>query len=98
MSNNSVLSHSDLVKTLDADFEANRQVWRETTESVYQEMLNILPPAYLEADLFMMGEPYSHNASGEAIFSIFKACGDRYFALHGTRRHIREGKLPPMPA
>ncbi|OAM91893.1 hypothetical protein AW736_26295 [Termitidicoccus mucosus] len=87
-----------MVKTLDADFEANRQVWRETTESVYHEMLNILPPAYLEADMFMLGEPYSHNANGEAVFSIFMAREGHYFALHGTRRQVRDGKLPPLPA
>lgn len=43
----------------------------KTTEAKYWEMLEVLPPAIMTGDGFLVGEPMDHNAQGQPRFSAF---------------------------
>lgn len=58
--------------------------WHETTESMYYEMLCVLPPIKQIGDCFMVGEPLRHNEKGEAIYACFVRFGDRFKAKNLT--------------
>jgi len=65
--------------------KANRQdgpiEWKETTEEEYQDMLNVLPPAFWERGLFLVGEPWDHHAiSGKPRFAAYRQTGGKYWA------------------
>ncbi len=48
--------------------------WIEVTEEEYDEMLNILPPAYMGRGGFLVGEPMDHRGeNGSPRFSAFLA-------------------------
>lgn len=59
------------------------------TKYVYNDMLEVLPPAaYTHGRLaggetfscFLVGEPANHNRQGEALYSSYFTCNDEYFA------------------
>ena len=58
--------------------------WIETTEAMYSEMLEVLPPVAMTRRHFLVGEAESHNERGEAVYACFKKIGDRYYARHLT--------------
>jgi len=74
------LEWSDLWAAMDAQPEA----WIPTTESMYWEMLCVLPPRKMVGDNFMVGEPLRHNSKGEAVHSCFTKFGDTYKARNLT--------------
>jgi hypothetical protein len=74
------LEWSDLWAAMDAQPEA----WIPTTESMYWEMLCVLPPRKMAGDNFMVGEPLRHNSKGEAVYSCFTKFGDTYKARNLT--------------
>lgn len=46
--------------------------WKETTEEQYWEMLEVLPPAYMNKAGFLVGEPWDHHAiTGLPRFQAF---------------------------
>lgn len=54
--------------------------WAETTEEQYNEMLNVLPPAFWTDGLFLVGEPMDHHVmSGQPRFTVYRQIGSRYF-------------------
>lgn len=54
--------------------------WTRTTERKYQEMLEILPPAYWSGGAFLVGEPWDHcAATGAPRFAAYVARGGRYY-------------------
>ena len=36
-------------------------MWKEATEEQYDYGLGVLPPAYMDGDGFLVGEPYDHR-------------------------------------
>jgi hypothetical protein len=69
--------------------------WRETTAEQYEEMLNVLPPAYFIGPWFLVGEPSDHDAlSGEPRFQGYRYADVpvRYFTTSRpvTRREFEE--------
>lgn len=53
--------------------------WEPTTADQYRRMLEILPPAFWEFGLFLVGEPMDHDyASGEPRFTAYWHRGNRY--------------------
>jgi uncharacterized protein DUF1419 len=53
--------------------------WVETTEEIYNYMLEVLPPAYMRGDYFMVGEPADHcAATGRARYEAFGVTAGRY--------------------
>jgi hypothetical protein len=50
-------------------------------ERRYQEMLDVLPPAYWQGGIFAVGEAVDHDfATGRLRFDAYRQQGDRYFA------------------
>lgn len=53
--------------------------WKEVTESRYDEMLGILPPALWVGHGFLVGEPWRHNDRDEPMFAPFLHFRDRFW-------------------
>lgn len=62
-------------------------LWQETTEAMYSEMLNVLPPAAMGSGGFLVGEAYRHNTRGEAIYACFTRQAD-----HTRGQHIYQAR------
>lgn len=46
--------------------------WKRVSKSRYWEMLEVLPPAVMGGDGFMVGEPFDHDpATGQPRFEAF---------------------------
>jgi hypothetical protein len=46
--------------------------WAETTGAQYDEMLNVLPPAFWRSGAFLVGEPVDHDfATGQPRFDAY---------------------------
>lgn len=69
--------------------DAEPERWHKTTASMYDEMLNILPPAAMGRGGFLVGEPYTHNADNEAVYASFWQAGGEYLARYMTKREFR---------
>lgn len=58
--------------------------WIETTETMYWEMLEVLPPVRMEGRKFLVGEADHDNERGEAVYACFKKVGERFYARYLT--------------
>lgn len=73
--------------TIDAFCEAKgkRQntpiTWTETTEAIFTEMLEVLPPAAWHHGGFLVGEPMDHDAlTGKPRYQAFKEIDGKFYA------------------
>ena len=66
--------------------DANPTEWIETTEQMWWDMLECVPPrAQAGGGRFLVGEPQRHNAQGHAAHACFWARSDgRHFARYMT--------------
>ena len=54
-------------------------VWSECPEARYHEMLEVLPPAFWQGGLFLVGEPWDHDAgTGQPRYAAFWKRGGVY--------------------
>lgn len=54
-------------------------IWTETTEEIYWQMLEVLPPAAMCGGAFLVGEPADHHAgNGQPRFDAFRQIGKTY--------------------
>lgn len=74
------LEWSDLWAAMDAQPDQ----WIPTTEAMYWDMLEVLPPRKMVGQNFMVGEPLRHNSKGEAVHACFTKFGDTYKARNLT--------------
>jgi hypothetical protein len=76
--------------------DANPDQWILTTEKMYWDMLEVLPPRKMLGENFLVGEANNHNAAGEAVYSCFTKFGDTYKAKHLTVREfmLEHGYIP----
>jgi hypothetical protein len=72
-----------------AAMDAQPAEWIETTEAMYWQMLEVLPPRLMSSSHFMVGEPKTHNAEGHAVHACFWDRGGRFFAKHMTVQQFR---------
>lgn len=79
-----------------ATMDANPDQWIETTEKMYWEMLEVLPPRKMLGENFMVGEPLRNNAEGEAVHACFTKFGDTYKAKNMTLKEFmaEHGYIP----
>lgn len=63
--------------------------WIETTEAMYWEMLECVPPRAQDIGRFLVGEAVRDNKEGVAIYACFRQTGDRFFAKHMTFDEFR---------
>lgn len=68
--------------------KAKPDAWIPTTENMYNEMLNVLPPRAWTGGAFLVGEAYTHNAEGYPVYACFKQVGNEYEARHMTLREF----------
>lgn len=45
--------------------------WEHVSEETFQSMRNALPPAAIEGNAFLYGEPYGHTADNTPLFAVF---------------------------
>ena len=64
--------------------DANPDAWIPTTEKMYWDMLEVLPPTKMLGANFLVGEALRSNGQGEAVYSCFTKFGDTYKAKHLT--------------
>lgn len=76
--------------------DASPEAWLPTTEKMYWEMLEVLPPRKMIGRSFLVGEKLRHNSAGEAVYSCFAKFGDTYEAKNLTvAEFMREhGHIP----
>jgi hypothetical protein len=76
--------------------DANPSEWIPTTEAMYWDMLEVLPPRKMIGEDFLVGEAADHNSEGEAVYSCFTKFGDTYKAKHLTVREfmLEHGYIP----
>lgn len=53
--------------------------WKPVSKAKYWEMLEVLPPAAMSGDGFLVGEPVDHNKDGEARYEAFFEKNGRHF-------------------
>lgn len=80
------LEWKDLWDAMDASPDA----WIPTTESMYWEMLCVLPPRAMRNDSFLVGEPLRANDAGETLYSCFCRTGDKFRARNLTVKQFQE--------
>lgn len=84
------MTHPFAWSTLWAEMDAQPTEWIETTEDMYWDMLEALPPRAQAGNRFLVGEPKTHNAEGKAVHACFwKKADGRYFAKHMTVEQFR---------
>jgi hypothetical protein len=69
--------------------EANPSEWIETTQKMYWDMLESVPPRAQNSRGFLVGEPLSDNAEGYPIYACFRKSGDNYYAKNLTLSEFR---------
>ena len=70
--------------------------WIPTTEAMYWEMLEVVPPRKMVGRNFLVGEASHSNNKGEAVYSCFTKFGDTYKAKNLTLAEImaEHGYIP----
>jgi hypothetical protein len=64
--------------------DANPSEWIPTTEKMYWEMLEVLPPRKQSKSAFLVGEATRDNLEGYPVYSCFKRVGDSFYAKNMT--------------
>lgn len=76
--------------------KARPDAWMLTTAAMFDEMLNVLPPADMGAGGFLVGEANHHNERGESVHACFirrRTAPDSYAARYMTRREFNAWKV-----
>ena len=74
-----------LWSAMQANYNAKSGEWTETTEHMFHEMLNAVPPRATKRGAFLNGEEWTHDEDGNGIFSAFRELpGNRYAAKYMT--------------
>jgi hypothetical protein len=76
-----------------AALDATPDTWMATTESMYWEMLEAVPPRAQARGAFLVGEALRHDSQGVAVYHCFKQCGREYFARNMTVEQFKAGAL-----
>ena len=69
--------------------KAAPDAWVPTTENMWWQMLEVLPPRAQARGAFLVGEA-SRHVGGEAVYSCFKQTGGEYFAKDLTVKQFKE--------
>ena len=64
--------------------------WIPTTESMYEDMLDVLPPVAMANGGFLVGEPDHHNSKDEPVYACFMRSGDYFKAQYLTVRQFNK--------
>lgn len=83
---NTPLEWSDLW----AAMKATPDAWIPTTEEMFWEMLECVPPRAQFGGRFLVGEAERHNEHGDAVHACFKQVGTSHFAKYMTVQQFKE--------
>ena len=64
--------------------DANPDTWIKTSEEMYWNMLETVPPLTMRRNAFLVGEALRDDEHGNEIYSCFKKMGSEYFARNLT--------------
>jgi hypothetical protein len=78
--------------------EAAPEAWILTTEKMYWEMLECVPPRAQTRRAFLVGEALTDNAEGYPVYACFKKTGDDYHAKNMTLAEFKENTAWEMTA
>ena len=74
--------------------DANPRQWAPTTEKMYYDMLEVLPPVKLRTDGgwtgFLMGEPVTHDTQGDAIYGAYICLDGKFYAQNMTVKTFKD--------
>jgi hypothetical protein len=70
--------------------EAAPEAWIETTEAMYWDMLEALPPRKMSHNAFLVGEPLRHNEEGQAVYACFVRFGETVKARNLTVKQYQQ--------
>lgn len=74
--------------------DATPRQWVPTTEKMFYDMLEAIPPvAYGKAENwtgFLMGEPVTHDTQGDAIYSAYIRVDDNFYAQNMTVKDFKD--------
>jgi len=73
-----------------AAMDAQPEAWIPTTQAMYYEMQDCLPPRAMSSSAFLVGEPLRH-VGGKAVHACFKRAGIDFFARNLTVEQFRGG-------
>ena len=73
--------------------DAAPDAWIPTTEAMYWNMLEALPPRAMGRGSFLVGEPLRDNEHGETVYSCFCQTGDNVRARNLTIKQFKEMTL-----
>lgn len=65
-----------------AAMKAAPHAWILTTDAMYDEMLNVLPPRAMRRNVFLVGEAERHNEKGQAVYACFKRSAGAVYATY----------------
>lgn len=72
-------------------YDAGSSDWTLTTESMFDEMLNVLPPIEMGNGAFLMCEANHHNSDGWPVYAAFRVrSGNMFEARYMTQKEYRE--------
>ena len=74
-----------------AAMKASPDAWIPTTDAMYWDMLEAVPPRAHYGGAFLVGEAERHNEDGQAVHACFKQVGDDYFARYMTVAQFKGG-------
>lgn len=63
--------------------------WFETSETIYDNMLESVPPAFMRGSLFVSGEPLRHDSEGNMVYYVCKRENGEYFISVNTLANLR---------
>jgi hypothetical protein len=83
--------HATLLEWADlwAAMDAKPSEWIPTTEGMYWQMLEVLPPRAQRGRAFLVGEANNTNADGYPVYACFNKLGDDYFARNLTLEQFK---------
>jgi hypothetical protein len=67
--------------------------WVQTTEAMYWQMLEAVPPAAQSRCAFLVGEAHHHNDEGRAVYACFQETPRGFFARYLTVQQFKGGEL-----
>lgn len=62
--------------------------WVPTTEEMYWDMLEALPPLRMAKGMFLMSEADHTNEGGHEVYACFMRKSDKYFARYMTKQEF----------
>lgn len=70
--------------------DANPGTWIKTSEEMYWNMLEAVPPRAMRRRAFLVGEALRDDENGQAVYSCFKQVGSEYFARNLTLEQFNQ--------